>query len=234
PWTPHWTSSCTRRTPTSTSPCRVCAPRSIRCSRHERRDAGRARTPSTLPLHAGEEPFRLSAPGAPDDRLHRSGAGRHRVGDLAQPPRRERPRRLAGLRRPGQLRQDPHGPEHDHRPAQHLLLRLRPERRRHGRSEERGVGNKRALRTWEGTYQPEDGIRDRNVTGVQTCALPISVGLVAIVWVIWLSLHDVNVLAGSQDFVGLDNYARILTDPSMITVLPNTFFFVCVLSVAGT
>src|SRR5699024_11781110 len=61
-----------------------------------------------------------------------------------------------------------------------------------------------------------------------------AVGLVAIVWVIWLSLHDVNVLAGSQDFVGLDNYARILTDPSMITVLPNTFFFVCVLSVAGT
>ena len=59
-----------------------------------------------------------------------------------------------------------------------------------------------------------------------------AVGLVAIVWVIWLSL-DVNVLA-SQDFVGLDNYARILTDPSMITVLPNTFFFVCVLSVAGT
>ena len=61
-----------------------------------------------------------------------------------------------------------------------------------------------------------------------------AVGLVAIVWVLWLSLHDVNVLAGSQDFVGLDNYTRILTDPSMITVLPNTFFFVCVLSVAGT
>src|SRR5699024_12097679 len=26
-------------------------------------------------------------------------------------------------------------------------------------------------------FQAEDGIRDRNVTGVQTCALPISVGL---------------------------------------------------------
>src|SRR5207249_8505763 len=28
-------------------------------------------------------------------------------------------------------------------------------------------------------FQAEDGIRDRNVTGVQTCALPISVLLVA-------------------------------------------------------
>src|SRR5690625_427062 len=61
-----------------------------------------------------------------------------------------------------------------------------------------------------------------------------AIGVVAIGWVIWLSLHHVNVLAGTQEFVGLDNYARILTDPSMITVLPNTFFFVVVLSVAGT
>src|SRR5699024_12131349 len=28
-------------------------------------------------------------------------------------------------------------------------------------------------------FQAEDGIRDRNVTGVQTCALPISTGLLA-------------------------------------------------------
>ncbi|GAA1488069.1 carbohydrate ABC transporter permease [Brachybacterium sacelli] len=61
-----------------------------------------------------------------------------------------------------------------------------------------------------------------------------AVGVVAIVWVIWLSVHDVNVLAGTQEFIGLENYSRILTDPSMITVLPNTFFFVCVLSIAGT
>lgn len=62
----------------------------------------------------------------------------------------------------------------------------------------------------------------------------LAVGVVAILWVFWLSLHDVNSLSGSQKFVGLDNYARILTDPSMITVLPNTFFFVCVLSITGT
>lgn len=61
-----------------------------------------------------------------------------------------------------------------------------------------------------------------------------AVGAVAIIWVIWLSFHHVNALAGTQEFVGLDNYGRILTDPSMITVLPNTFFFVCVLSIAGT
>lgn len=61
-----------------------------------------------------------------------------------------------------------------------------------------------------------------------------AVGVVAIVWVVWLSLHHVNMLSGTQEFVGLDNYGRILSDPSMITVLPNTFFFACVLSVAGT
>lgn len=61
-----------------------------------------------------------------------------------------------------------------------------------------------------------------------------AIGVVAVLWVFWLSLHEVNVLAGTQEFSGLDNYARILTDPSMITVLPNTFFFVCALSIAGT
>src|SRR5699024_11773374 len=36
-------------------------------------------------------------------------------------------------------------------------------------------------------FQAEDGIRDRNVTGVQTCALPISLSLVALP--IELDLH---------------------------------------------
>lgn len=62
----------------------------------------------------------------------------------------------------------------------------------------------------------------------------VAIGVVALVWVVWLSLTDVNVLAGTQTFVGIDNYVRIFNDPSMATVLPNTFFFVCVLSVTGT
>jgi multiple sugar transport system permease protein len=62
----------------------------------------------------------------------------------------------------------------------------------------------------------------------------VAVGVVALVWVIWLSFHHVNVLAGTQQFAGVANYARILSDPSMLTVLPNTLFFVCVLSIAGT
>src|SRR5438046_1674486 len=40
------------------------------------------------------------------------------------------------------------------------------------RSEERRVGKE--WRAQEGTAQAEDGIRDWSVTGVQTCALPIS------------------------------------------------------------
>src|SRR5699024_10918978 len=61
-----------------------------------------------------------------------------------------------------------------------------------------------------------------------------AIRVVAMGWVIWLSLHHVHGLAGTQRCVGLDNYARILPDPSMIPVLPNSFFFVVVLSLAAT
>ncbi|MEV0136006.1 sugar ABC transporter permease [Dactylosporangium sp. NPDC050688] len=61
-----------------------------------------------------------------------------------------------------------------------------------------------------------------------------AIGLISLISVAWLSLHQVNVLAGTQTFVGLDNYASIFADPDMKVILPNTFFFVGVLSVAGT
>jgi len=80
--------------------------------------------------------------------------------------------------------------------------------------------------------------RGRNLFGYALLAPQMigftAVGVVAIVWVFWLSLHHVNMLSGTQEFAGLDNYARILSDPSIVTVLPNTVFFACVLSVAGT
>lgn len=60
------------------------------------------------------------------------------------------------------------------------------------------------------------------------------VGFVAVGGAIQLSLTRVNILAGTREFVGLDNYARIVSDPDMTIVLSNTFFFVVVLSVAGT
>ncbi|MDT0158801.1 sugar ABC transporter permease [Microbacterium sp. ARD32] len=60
------------------------------------------------------------------------------------------------------------------------------------------------------------------------------VGIVAIGGVVQLSLTRVNVLAGTSDFVGIDNYTRIFGDPAMGVVLSNTFFFVVVLSVGGT
>src|SRR5699024_6143955 len=45
------------------------------------------------------------------------------------------------------------------------------------RSEERRVGKECRLECRMARYQAEDGIRDRNVTGVQTCALPIWFGI---------------------------------------------------------
>ena len=80
--------------------------------------------------------------------------------------------------------------------------------------------------------------RDRNGFGYFLLAPQViaftAVGLVALGWVIWLSLNNINVLARSQTFVGLDNYARILQDPNMATVLPNTLFFVVIISVSNT
>lgn len=78
----------------------------------------------------------------------------------------------------------------------------------------------------------------RNVFGYallapQTLGMVV-VGLVAIGGVVQLSLTKVNVLAGTRDFVGLENYARIFSDPDMTVVLSNTFFFVVVLSIGGT
>ncbi|GAB3811446.1 sugar ABC transporter permease [Tessaracoccus terricola] len=60
------------------------------------------------------------------------------------------------------------------------------------------------------------------------------VGIVALGGVVQLSLTHVNVLAGTREFVGLENYARIFQDPEMSVVLANTFFFVVVLSIGGT
>lgn len=67
----------------------------------------------------------------------------------------------------------------------------------------------------------------------QTLGL-LLIGAVAIGGVIDLSLTEVNVLAGTRTYVGLDNYARIASDPDMAVILLNTFFFVGLLSVTGT
>lgn len=67
----------------------------------------------------------------------------------------------------------------------------------------------------------------------QTLGLLV-VGLVAVGGVVQLSLTRVNILAGTREFVGLENYLRIVHDPNMGVILSNTFFFVCVLSVVGT
>src|SRR5438093_933993 len=52
---------------------------------------------------------------------------------------------------------------------------LRKLRTRCWRSEERRVGKEGSTSWW--ACQAEDGIRDWSVTGVQTCALPISAGV---------------------------------------------------------
>lgn len=43
--------------------------------------------------------------------------------------------------------------------------------------------------------------------------------------VLWYSLHEWNVLAGTFEFTGGDNYARLLDDPNLGTVLGGTAMF---------
>lgn len=43
--------------------------------------------------------------------------------------------------------------------------------------------------------------------------------------VVWYSLFDWHILRGTAELTGLDNYARMFTDPQFATVVRNTFLF---------
>src|SRR5205823_8282485 len=67
-------------------------------------------------------------------------------------------------------------------------------------------------------FQAEDGIRDKLVTGVQTCALPIFVGYTA-PKVLWLRQHEPAAYAATQrmclphDFLNLWLSGTFATEP---------------------
>ncbi|SEE97384.1 carbohydrate ABC transporter permease [Ruania alba] len=97
-----------------------------------------------------------------------------------------------------------------------------------------------ALSLQQGSARRRRSSRDagRNTFGYlllapQTLGLLI-IGLVAVGGVIQLSATRVNVLAGTREFIGWENYLRIVSDPEMSIILSNTFFLVIVLSVVGT
>jgi len=49
------------------------------------------------------------------------------------------------------------------------------------------------------------------------------VGLFPLVYTAWVSLHDWNLIGGQGDFVGLENYSTVLSQPYFWTSLRNTF-----------
>jgi cellobiose transport system permease protein len=51
----------------------------------------------------------------------------------------------------------------------------------------------------------------------------ILVGLFPLAYTAFVSLHDWGLIAGQGDFVGLQNYADVLTQPRFLTALRNTF-----------
>src|SRR5688572_33510222 len=70
-------------------------------------------------------------------------------------------------------------------------------------------------------FQAEDGIRDLTVTGVQTCALPISALAVFALFVLaplahsmWLSLFEWDGVTPGT-WVGLDNYGQVMSDAEL-------------------
>lgn len=53
-----------------------------------------------------------------------------------------------------------------------------------------------------------------------------AVSVVITVYVLWLTVQNISLLRpGAQQFVGLDNYARLLLDPRGISALGRTIFF---------
>src|SRR5699024_11969773 len=69
-------------------------------------------------------------------------------------------------------------------------------------------------------FQAEDGIRDRNVTGVQTCALPISLDVTGLFVAIG---HDPRVeLFDKQIELDDEGYIKV-EEPSTRTSLPGVF-----------
>src|SRR5207249_5595675 len=67
-------------------------------------------------------------------------------------------------------------------------------------------------------FQAEDGIRDRNVTGVQTCALPISFAILILSWRIACMRARLYFITGVWPVVKVWDFAqprpmRILSEP---------------------
>src|SRR6266487_5150508 len=64
-------------------------------------------------------------------------------------------------------------------------------------------------------FQAEDGIRDGRVTGVQTCALPISINCATILWIL---LHDAALetewLSGFLSWVNLSPARLEVREPT--------------------
>src|SRR5699024_5486385 len=60
-------------------------------------------------------------------------------------------------------------------------------------------------------FQAEDGIRYRNVTGVQTCALPIlnEVNKIVLSFPIVQNIHHVHVWRYSDDFIMMDAHINV-------------------------
>src|SRR5699024_11278392 len=59
-------------------------------------------------------------------------------------------------------------------------------------------------------FQAEDGIRDRNVTGVQTCALPISARENLLINAKILGVHKKNTIEEALEIVDLHNETKKL------------------------
>lgn len=51
----------------------------------------------------------------------------------------------------------------------------------------------------------------------------VLVGLFPLLYTAWVSVHDWNLIGGQGDFVGIDNYVTVLSQPYFWTSLRNTF-----------
>lgn len=59
-----------------------------------------------------------------------------------------------------------------------------------------------------------------------TLLLLIAINVFPLLYTLWLSAHDVNLLAGTSRWVGGDNFARVFSEPTYAQALRTTAWFV--------
>lgn len=83
------------------------------------------------------------------------------------------------------------------------------------------------------------GLKKKESMAAYLFTLPSFIGfigfvLIPIIWVIVISFQEYNVFTGASEFIGLENYIRVISDPRSVTTLKNTLWYTVFCSIGNT